>query len=147
MAFEERNTWISAVVTAVTLVVYVVVILGRAAGGPLSDVAYIGPMLWTVGATIVGTIVGIIGATITSAIAAEIGATEFSDRSDERDKQIERRGEFVGFYVLSAGVLAALGLTMAELDHFWIANTIYMVCAISSLVASVVKIVIYRRGF
>jgi hypothetical protein len=147
MAFEERNTWIAAATTLIAPVVYAAVILGRASGAPLTEVAYVGPMLWTIGATIVGTIVAIIAGAIFSAISAEIRAREFSDRSDERDKQIERRGEFVGFYVLGAGVLATLGLTMAEVDHFWIANTIYMACAVSSFVSSVVKIVIYRRGF
>jgi hypothetical protein len=43
--------------------------------------------------------------------------------------------------------LLPLGLAMAEVDFFWIANSIYLASIVSGVVSSVVKIVAYRRGF
>ena len=39
------------------------------------------------------------------------------------------------------------GMSMAELNHFWIANAIYLAFGLSSLLGSAAKIVAYRRGF
>ena len=68
-------------------------------------------------------------------------------RTDERDKDINRRGELVGYYVSSVGVVGVLALAMLRYDQFWIANALYLSFALGTLVASVAKIVTYRRGF
>ena len=67
--------------------------------------------------------------------------------SDERDTNINRRGELIGHYVLDIGVVAVLGLAMARVDHFWIANGIYLSFVLMGLTSSAVKLVAYRRGF
>jgi hypothetical protein len=36
---------------------------------------------------------------------------------------------------------------MAEADHFWIANALYLAFALSAVTESVSKIFAYRRGF
>jgi hypothetical protein len=38
-------------------------------------------------------------------------------------------------------------MALAELDHFWIANAIYLAFVLSTIVASAAKIVAYRKGF
>ena len=43
-------------------------------------------------------------------------------KSDQRDKDINRFGEYVGGIVLSVCLLVPFGLAMAEGDYFWIAN-------------------------
>jgi hypothetical protein len=43
--------------------------------------------------------------------------------------------------------VAALVLAMAEADHFWIANAVYLAFVLSALLGSAAKIVAYRRGF
>lgn len=45
------------------------------------------------------------------------------------------------------GGVAALLMAMAEWDHFWIANVIYLAFVLSAMLGSVAKIVAYRRGF
>ncbi len=95
---------------------------------PASEIAYQKPMLIAIGISIVLTIVGSIahghrqrhlrrdhGARLRRATSAG---------SDERDKQISRRGELVGYYVSSVGVVGAMALTMLEYDYFWIANAL-----------------------
>jgi hypothetical protein len=42
---------------------------------------------------------------------------------------------------------AALAMSLAELDHFWIANVIYLAFVLSAIIGSVAKIFAYRRGF
>jgi len=151
MTSEERNIWVSALAAVGAYVSYVIVMHARAAGGPLVEVPYVTPLLWTVGATILASIVGSIIAAILAAIVTAIrngpDAAQQIDRKDERDRQINRFGEYVGFYVLSAGVVGGLALTMTGSAHFWIANALYLAFVVSGLVAAVVKIVAYRRGF
>jgi hypothetical protein len=151
MTSEERSTWVSALAATGTYVAYVILMNVRAAGGPLVDVPYVRPLLWTVGATIIASIVGSIIAAILAAIVTAIRSGEEAvkeiDRKDELDKQISRFGEYVGFYVLSAGIVGAMALAMTGSAHFWIANALYLTLVLSGLVTAVVKIVVYRRGF
>ncbi|MCT2585093.1 hypothetical protein [Actinophytocola gossypii] len=140
MALDEKRAWITAVVSACGYVVYLVIVLSRAAGDvPLADVAYVAPLLWTVGAAIVVTI-GI-------GIATGLASPREAMRTDERDREIDRFGEYVGHSFVVIGGVATLVMAMAETAHFWIANTVYLMFALSAIVGSVARIFAYRRGF
>ncbi|GIH03721.1 hypothetical protein Rhe02_17880 [Rhizocola hellebori] len=139
MSSEEKRTWISAVVGAVVSVTYLVIILSKVAGADVATIAYVGPMLTSIG-------VGI-GAAIVLAIVAAIASPKDADRTDERDREINRRGEYVGFYVMSIAAIVPLVLAMAKAEHFWIAHTLYLAFFLAALASSVVKIVAYRRGW
>ena len=149
MPFEERMTWVNLVVTLVVPVWYGVTMAGRLGDTSAADIAYQKPMLIAFGVYIGLSIVGAIAVSIASAISAEIRGrgTDDIDRKDERDKDIGRRGDVVGFYVASAGAVGVIALTMLEYDYFWIANALYLSFVVATLVASVVKLVLYRRGF
>lgn len=67
-------------------------------------------------------------------------------KQDERDSYINRVGETVRAGLLSLTLLLPLGLAMAEVRHFWIANSIYAACILSELIAQSTKLVGYRRG-
>jgi hypothetical protein len=43
-------------------------------------------------------------------------------------------------------MVVPFALALAEAAHFWIANSIYLMCVMSALVATAVKLVGYRRG-
>jgi hypothetical protein len=139
MTFTERHTWIFGVTTLVSYVAYLAVILGRAQGTPLVEVAYVRPMLWSIG--------GVIVATIVFSILAGLSWGRDGGQKDDRDREIHRFGEYVGTSFLVLGGAAALFLSMAEVAHFWIANAVYLCFALSSLLGSVTKIIAYRRGF
>jgi len=139
MSFEEKNTWIYAVVSVGAFAVYLVTILGRAEGIPFDEVPYVGPMLWTIGGAIVASIVG--------TIAISIVWSDEADKKDERDREIGRFGEYIGQSFVVIGALAALVLSMAEVGYFWISNAVYLAFVLSALLASTAKIVAYRRGF
>lgn len=50
VAFQEKRAWIMGVVAILGYAVYLAVVLARSGGGvPLAEVAYIAPLLWTVG--------------------------------------------------------------------------------------------------
>ena len=138
MTSEERNVWVFSLVTVVSFVTYVVVIASRAQDVPLVDVAYVAPMLWTIGGAILVSIVATI--VVSLGWRADIG------HKDERDKEINRIGEYTGQSFLVIGGLAGLILAMLEADWFWIANAIYLGFVLSAMLGSLTKIVLYRRG-
>ncbi|WP_409490311.1 hypothetical protein [Amycolatopsis sp. cmx-11-12] len=139
MALEEKRVWIMLVVTVCAYAVYLIVVLGRASSGTLVEVPYVAPLLWTIGAAIVASIV--------LHIAAALISPKDAGRKDQRDREIGRFGEHVGQSFVVIGGVAALVMAMAELDHFWIANTVYLAFVLSSLLGSIAKIAAYRWGF
>jgi hypothetical protein len=152
MSWEEKITWVSAVVAVVVPVAYFAVILSQLGDVPVAEIAYQRTLLIAIGVSIVMTIIGAIMTGIGTGVAAEIrepGSTDEMDigRSDERDKEIGRKGDLVGFYVSSVGVVIALGITMLEYEYFWIANVLYLSFVLGAVIGSVVKLVSYRRGF
>ena len=138
MSYEEKGTWVSLVVSVVVYAAYVGVVLSRAGGGPLADVAYVGPLLWSVGAAVVA-------ATVVRT-AVEIARPSESFRSDERDRDLARRGTLAGQWGVTAGAVGALVLALVDADALWIANAIYLDFVAMSVTASVVTLVAYRRG-
>ena len=150
MTFEEKTTWVTAIVTLIVPVAYFALILRQLQVVPAEQIAYQKPMLIAIGTSIVLTIVGSILVAIGSAVSAEIrqeGSAKSMDRTDERDVFIGRRGEIVGYYVASAGAVVVLGMTMLQYPYFWIANILYLSFALATVVSSAVKLVAYRRGF
>lgn len=138
MSFEEKGTWVYLVVTLGTYLAYVGIILGRADGAPLTEVPYVATMLWTVGIAVALSILGY--------IAVAIAKPSEADKSDARDRDIKRFGEYVGGTVLGIAMVLPLGLAMAEVDPFWIANAMYAAFTLSALVGTCVRLVAYRRG-
>ncbi|RSN10890.1 hypothetical protein DMC63_31080 [Streptomyces sp. WAC 05977] len=139
VAMEEKRAWIMVAVTVFGYAAYLIVVLRRAGSGPLVDIPYVAPLLWTIGAAIVASIVLNVAAAITSPRDA--------GRKDQRDREIGRFGEYIGQSFVVIGGVAALVMAMAELDHFWIANTVYLAFVLSSLLGSIAKIAAYRWGF
>ena len=137
MTFTERNVWVFAIVSLMAFLAYVAVIVSRAQDVPIEDVDYIAPMLWSIGLAIVASIVG----TILVSIVWRDGG-----KKDQRDKEIDRIGEYTGQSFLVIGGLAGLVLAMLEVDWFWIANALYLGFILSAMLSSATKIGLYRRG-
>ena len=71
-------------------------------------------------------------------IVVAIGlARRTRDQKDQRDREINRFGEYVGQSFVVIGGVAALVLAMAEADHFWIANALYLAFVLSAVLGSV----------
>lgn len=139
MSYEERNVWVFLVVSVLAYATYVVIVLSRAREVPLTEVAYVGPLLWSIGGAIVAGIVG--------SIAVSLANRRDGHRSDQRDKEINRIGEYNGQAFVVIGGIAALVLALVEADWFWIANVIYLGFVLSAVLGSVTKLAAYRQDF
>ncbi|MFD7439749.1 hypothetical protein [Streptomyces sp. NPDC059909] len=139
MTFEEKRAWIMGVVAVVAYTAYLAIVLGRAEHTPLAEVSYVPTLLWTVGAAV--------AAAIAVEVVVAIASPKDTHRKDQRDREITRFGEYTGQSFVVIGGVAALAMSMAELDHFWIANAIYLAFVLSAVLGSVAKISAYRWGF
>jgi len=139
MSFEEKSTWIMAVISPVAYAVYLLNVQSRLEHAPVDEVAYVWPLVVSIVAAIIASIVAHIGVSILNPKEAE--------QRDERDAHINRLGTYVASFVMAIGTANALILALAEFAHFWIANTIYATFVLTDVTSSMVKIVGYRRGF
>jgi hypothetical protein len=138
MSFEEKGTWMFALIAVVLAVIYFAIVLGQLPQTAAGDIAFQVPLLVAIGATI--------GLSIAGYIVIAIAAPGDAGKRDQRDKDINRYGEYVGGIVLGAAMVLPLGLALAKVDHFWIASMIYLAFVLSATVGSLVKVVAYRQG-
>jgi hypothetical protein len=138
MSFDEKGTWTYAVIAVAVAAIYFVTVLGQVLQTPAPYIAFQVPLLAAIGATI--------ALTIAAHIVIGIAAPDDADKRDQRDRDINRYGEYVGGVVLGSAAVVPLILALAEVDHFWIASTIYLALVLSTTASSVAKIVAYRRG-
>lgn len=143
MSFEEKGVWILLTVSVGAYAVYLLLILGGDPSIPLADRDFAVPMLWTIGGAIVA---GIVLTIIVSIITGIVSRRSDIDKKDARDRQIEHFGERVGQSFVVIGAVGALLLAMLEAPYFWIANAIYLGFVLSGILASIAKLVAYRRG-
>ena len=139
MSYEEKGQWVYLVANLLTFGAYVWIIAGQAAGASPTEVDYIPTLLAAIGVAIALSIGG--------RILVEIVSRSESYKADVRDRDIGRLGEYVGGILLGVGMLVPFVLALAEADHFWIANAIYVGFALSAFVGTAVKLAVYRRGF
>lgn len=139
MSFEEKSTWIYGVIAVTLPVIYFAIVLGQLPQTAARDIEFQVPLVAAIGAAI--------GLSIAAHIVVAVAAPDDAGKRDQRDKDINRYGEYVGGLVLSVAAVVPLILTLAEADHFWIANTIYLAFVLGATSGSIVKIVAYRRGF
>jgi hypothetical protein len=142
MVYEERNLWAGLFVSVVATVVYVIVVLQAAGGGPLTDVDWVPIMLWTIGISIAAAII----VSILWGIIAGARDPDGVGTSDQRDRDIAHMGNRVGQGFLVIAGLGVIVLCAVEADWFWIANTMYFGFVISTIVGGVASVIAYRRG-
>jgi MFS family permease len=142
MVYQERNIWASLLVSVIGVVVYVVLVLQQAAGGPLTDVDWVPLMLWTIGASIVVAIV----VSIVWGILAGMRDPDGVGKSDQRDRDISHMSTRVGQAFLVLAGLGVIVLCAFEADWFWIANVMFFGFALSSIFGGVASVIAYRRG-
>jgi len=140
MTFEERSTWVGAIVAIGGFVGYLSALLARAGGSDISTVPFADLILiYGIGIPIVVTIIVVI-------VVTAIWHRD-SQAKDQRDKAIDRHGEYVAGILLAALMIVPFGLALADFGTFWIAHAMYVAFLLSALTGAIVKIVAYRRGF
>ena len=138
MSYEEKGVWVYLVASAGAYGVYLAIVLGRLQGTPAAEVSYVAALLWTTAASIVVSVVG--------RVLVETARPSDSRRSDARDREISRFGEYTSRWFIVAGAGAGLLMAMAKWEYFWIANVIYLGFVLWAVVGSAVKLAAYRRG-
>ncbi|WP_282948810.1 hypothetical protein [Cellulomonas endometrii] len=139
MSFREKNTWAYLVIAVLGYATYLAVVLSRLDGGAPTDVAYVGPLLASVGGAVLA---GIVAGMVLGAAARGERASQ-----DERERQIDRLGEHVGQGFLVLGGVGGLALALADADTFWIANVLYLGFVLSAVLSATARLVAFRRGF
>lgn len=143
MTFEERNTWLAAILVPVSTLAYLAVVVPRLLRAPAAEVAWVAPMLWSIGAVIVATIIG----SIVSAIVSAIVSHEAKPESDVRDRDITRHGDRIAQAFMAFGGAIVLVLAMLRVDQFWIGNALFLIGSVGTTWGAVAKIRAYRGGF
>jgi hypothetical protein len=138
VSYEEKGQWVYLVANLLTFGAYLVIVYGLARGVAVQDIDYVPTLLLVIGVAI--------GLSIAGRIIVEIVYRSDSYKADVRDRDISRLGEYVGGILLGVAMIVPFALALAEVQHFWIANAIYVAFATSALVSTVVKLVAYRRG-
>ena len=138
MSFEEKGSWAFTFILGVLAAAYFATIVGQLATSTPGEIDYQQRLVGVIAATIVLTVVAM--------IAMGVLAPQDAGRSDQRDKDIHRLGEYVGGTILAFSMIVPFGLAMAEAEHFWVANAMFLSFVIAGLAGSSVKIVLYRRG-
>ena len=138
MSFDEKNTWAYGIIALLAYGVYLWLVLSQTVTVPLPETSYVIPLLATVGGAIVAAII--------ASIVLSIGAPKGRAKSDQRDRDIHRFGEAVGSSIVVIGALIALILAMLQLDHFWIANVIYLSFVVSALFTVMARLAGYHEG-
>ena len=139
MSFEEKGAWLFVVIAVPMAAIYFATILGQLPATAVTEIDYQASLLAVVGASI--------GLAIVGMIVIGIASPNDAGKADQRDKEINRLGEYVGGTVLAIGMVVPFGLAMAEAPHFWIANAMYLAFLVGALVGTATKLVLYRRGF
>jgi hypothetical protein len=138
VSYEEKGVWVYLVTSAAGYLVYLAIIAGRVASTPVAAVSYVPVLLGTAGAAILASVIG--------RTLVETARPSDSRRSDVRDRDISRAGEFASRWFVVAGAAAGLAMATARWDYFWIANVIYLGFVLWAVAGSALKLAAYRRG-
>ncbi len=138
MTFPEKSALTMTTILIVVFGGYFAIVLGVIADSPDRDLAYTGLM---VGVAVILTIL----AAVSHVLLAVVFRSQ-ANAYDERDRLVELRSERIAGYVLALGVCAGIGLAMAQVDVFWIAQALIGALVAAEVLDGIVKLVLYRRS-
>lgn len=138
MSFQAKSTIVMLAALVVAYGWYGIQILRLVGDSPVETVNYQPLML-----IVVVPLVAI--ATIGHIVISAANPSE-ADSSDERDREITRRGAVIGGWIVSIGAISALFAAMAEVSHFWIAHVLLAGLVLAELIDWSWRLVLYRRG-
>jgi hypothetical protein len=138
MSFQEKSTMTMTGILVVLFGWYFTLVLGPIASSPARDTAYSGLMIAVV-------VLLIILAAVSHTVLAIVLRSQ-ANAHDERDRLIGLRSAGVAGYILAVGICAGIGLAMARVDTFWIAQALIAALVTAEITEGVVQLTLYRRG-
>ena len=139
MSFRDKSALVTIIALVAASLGYVVSLVSEADGGPLSDVHYQPLMLGFVIVVAVFSIGGQILVAISSPREAQAPR-------DERERIIAWRSTSVSSAVLAIAAFVAITLSLAEIDWFWIANSVLALWGAAEILSGAVALTLSRRG-
>ncbi|WP_428407339.1 hypothetical protein [Hyphococcus sp.] len=134
MSFKEKSAWI---VLAALILIY---------GGYAWSLIEGGGFGAGTTAVMFGAIMSFVALIVIAHIAAAIFAPKSaSEAEDERDRQIELRGDEAGGFILGVVVLFALGVALLR-GQYLLANILFLGLAASEIVKNLYEVFLYRRS-
>ncbi len=131
MSFQEKSAWVLGIVTLLVGAVY---------GGILWQAeGLFTPML------MLPMIVLFIMLTIVFHIVAALLNPRAADTTDDRDREIERKGDAAGGYITGGFMLLIMALAMIT-NHWMIANLAFIGMLAAELVKALWRVTLYRLG-
>jgi hypothetical protein len=138
MTFQEKSLWAYGFAALAAPVVYFAWLARQVArADAVADIGYVRALLWAIGG---GILLNMIGSTFVR------GAGRGTDLKDQRDREIDRRGNAINFVVFSVLIVIPFALALRDAETFWIANAIYLAYALAAVIGVVIKAVLYRKG-
>jgi hypothetical protein len=138
VSYEEKSTWAYAAIAVIIPIAYFATVLPQLSTTPVADIEYQLPLLTAIGAAIVAAVV--------TAIVIAISAPSEAGKSDQRDREVGRFGEYVGGSITAVLAVVPFLLSLAEVDWFWISNSLYLAFSVGAFAGALAKIWAYRRG-
>jgi hypothetical protein len=138
MTFQEKSLWAYGFAALAAPVAYFAWLARQVArADAVADIGYVRALLWAIGG---GILLNMIGSTFVR------GAGRGTDLKDQRDREIDRRGNAINFVVFSVLIVIPFALALRDAETFWIANAIYLAYALAAVIGVVIKAVLYRKG-
>ncbi|WP_300544483.1 hypothetical protein [Maricaulis sp.] len=143
MSFLEKLNLAALGAGAVSLAWYLWRVLPQIGAVPAAEIAWKWPMGISLGLFVVLLIAGIVPLALTDpSVRARDGIID-----DERDRDIERRGDAWGGNLMHLIAFAALILLFTDIDRFWVAQLLFVGGMLAGLLSIALKIAAYRgRG-
>ncbi|HDH03566.1 MAG TPA: hypothetical protein ENH15_04910 [Actinobacteria bacterium] len=136
--FQEKSAITMTTILAVVFGGYFALVLAVVAETQDRDVAYTGLLI---AAAVIVTILA-----ATSHLFLALVFRSQANAHDERDWLVGLRSERIAGYVLALGVCAGIGLAIAQVDAFWIAQALIASFVAAEVLEGIVKVVLYRRS-
>jgi hypothetical protein len=137
MTATQRYQWAYGFAVLVTSGAYFVWLGVQLASTPAADVEYVRALLWTL-------LASFIVHTFGRGFAAH--ASRGDSATDERDRAINRRADAICFLVFSVLAAVPLALGLADVDPFWITNSLFLAFSLTAIVGVGLRGWLYRTG-
>lgn len=135
-SFQEKSVWIQLIGTLLGVCIYAVLAGRMHAAGVVAVSAYM-PILV---AAVVLMIVLLIAGHAAAAIVSQ------PEERDERDRLIGWKAEARSSWLLAVGIIAAIAGVLFSIQAIWIAHTLLLSLAASTVLCYTLRLVYYRRG-
>ncbi len=135
MTLTQRYQWAYGTAVVLTTAAYAVWLAIQLSQRPAADIDFTRALITTLIASFV---------IHTFARGSARGGVRNEDAvTDDRDRAINERGDALTFYVFSGLAAVPLALGLANVDPFWITNSLFFAFALAAIFGIVAKSVLY----